>query len=319
MDSDCPEVDAICLSAAMGGTGTCVLSCMLGPKLKFLNDSIALDGKCNGRNDVRCAMVAMATYACLPTCGEDSQCPMGRVCDPRRSVCVDTPSTGKPQGSSCDPMAMTPECAGTCVSFTGTTATLCTENCELGGDPNDPTNTPNCGGPQKGVCAFSPSGNGAGDFGFCAPACSKQDDCQVPNFWCVSIQGLTGTGNITNGYCFGVPGCPAGAADCVLLSGSTCTDTKYGPQCLRGGFPLGTAAPDDGGTGDGGMTDGSTDGSMTDSGTTDSGTTDSGTTDGATDDGSTTDGAMDDGSTTDGATDDGGSSEAGPTDAGDGG
>jgi hypothetical protein len=277
-DNDCPGADAACLLAGDNGPGVCVKTCTIGPKLMYLNDALDPE-KCHGRNDLRCTPVSSATNACLPTCGQDSQCSGGRVCDPRRSVCVDKGmvSTGKPDGAVCDSMATTPECSGICVSFTSG-ETMCSRSCVLGGDPNDPANTPNCGGPTKGLCAYSPSGNGAGDYGFCALACNKQDECQNPAFWCFPVGGLTGEmGGVPNGFCFGATECPNGEADCTSEKGTACTQTKYGPRCLNAMFPLGTAAPDDAGTG--GTGGGGTGGSGTTSTTssTSAGTGGSGT------------------------------------------
>src|SRR5262249_45085391 len=162
------------------------------------------------------------------------------------------------------------------------------QSCVLGGDPANPTATPSCGGLQNGVCLYRPQGNGAGDFGYCAPVCAKHDDCQNPGFWCKPIVGLTGTMGFTDGYsAVGFP-CPTGASDCTMVTGSTCTDTRYGPICLVGNFPLGSAAPcndggteggtDDAGTGCGPLDGGGTGGGGTGgSGTGGSGTGGSGT------------------------------------------
>jgi hypothetical protein len=266
-DTDCPGSGAMCYTGNnTTGPGNCVLSCTLGPKLMYLNDDISSDGKCNQRNDVRCQAINATTDICLPTCGEDSQCPTGRVCDPQSSVCVDMAATGLPSGSVCDPTSTTAQCAGICVSFSaadgGAGPAICSEYCELGGDPNSPSDTPNCGGVNVGLCAYSPTGNGAGDYGFCANACTTQDDCQLPNFWCTSVMGLTGTMGVANGFCFGSTACPNGASDCTSIKNATCTPTAYGPQCLTGDFPLGSATPD-GGAGTGG----SAPDSGTDSGT----------------------------------------------------
>src|SRR5262249_50061524 len=158
----------------------------LGPALKFINDKLD-PTKCYGRDDVRCQQLDMVTNACVPTCGKDSQCPSGRVCDPRSAVCVDKANMGKPEGAKCNQMANPPECAGICVGFGGG-QTACSSPCVLGGQ--DPSTTPNCGGIDKGICAYLISGNGAGDFGFCAPACLAHDQCQNPTFWCQGIGGL---------------------------------------------------------------------------------------------------------------------------------
>jgi hypothetical protein len=267
-DDDCPG-GAVCVHSDPKMPGLCTATCTIGPELMYLNDPFD-PNKCWGRNDVRCTPVSNTVTACLPTCGEDSQCPQGRVCDPRLAVCVDTPTMGKPAGAKCDPNASAPECAGICVNFTGG-ETSCSSPCVLGGQ-SDPTDTPNCGGVTKGLCVYSPAGNGAGDYGFCAPACTTQDDCQAPSFWCRPVGGLTGSG-VDNGYCLGAPGCPNGAGDCTQ-TGTMCTQTKFGPFCLSPMFPLGSTAPDDGGTdsGTGGASGSSSSGTGGASGSSSSGT-----------------------------------------------
>jgi hypothetical protein len=259
-DSDCPGSDSACLSGGSGMPGTCVLTCTIGPSLQFLNDPLD-PSKCRGRNDLRCVGLTSGSTVCMPTCGEDSQCPTGRVCDPRTAVCVDKAnvSTGKPDGAKCDPMATTPDCAGICVSF-DSGETTCSRNCVLGGDQNDPQDTPNCGGVTSGLCVYRPSANGAGDFGFCAPACTAQDQCQNPAFWCFPVGGLTDpdpTKGIQNGFCFGATPCPNGDADCASAKGTSCTSTKDGPFCLNPMFPLGSEANPDAGTDGGGGSGGS--------------------------------------------------------------
>jgi hypothetical protein len=300
--ADCPGAASTCLLPSTGTMGDCVATCTLGPKLVDIND--ALDpNKCQGREDVRCLPInADATIdGCIPTCGSDSQCPAGEVCDPRNAVCVAAAneSTGLPNGSQCDPTATTPPCAAECVSFgsatdAGPAITQCTNPCVLGG--KDIATNPNCGGESKGLCAYFPTGNGAGDFGFCAAACSFQSDCQNPDFWCFPINGLTGSGAgmIPNGYCFGATPCPNGASDCTQ-SETVCTPSSGGPVCLSTLFP---AMPGDGGTGDGGTGDGGTE----DGGTEDGG----GSTDGGSGGGSGEDGGSDGGSAEDGGTDGGG-------------
>lgn len=231
-DNDCPGTGGQCIGATSTSAGICLLSCNIGPKLTSLDEMLD-PSKCNGREDVRCTPVNGGTSACVPTCGRDAQCAPGRVCDPRTALCVDVASTGLPMGAKCDPMATTPECAGQCVSFSGG-ATMCSSFCVLGGDFSDPTAIADCGGLDKGLCAYSPSGYGAGDFGICAPACTQHDDCQNPTFWCNDV-GLPGVG-----YCFGATACPNGQAACQ--SPDICTATKYGSFCLDTTFPLGTAA-----------------------------------------------------------------------------
>ncbi|MEP7122789.1 MAG: hypothetical protein ABJE95_17825 [Byssovorax sp.] len=240
-DDDCPGNTSLCFGAGGGQKGVCLLTCDLGPDLMFLDDPLD-PMKCHGREDVRCASVTNTVTACMPTCGKDDQCPAGRFCDPRVAVCVDKANTGLASGAKCDPMAMTPECAGVCVNFTGGT-TSCSSPCVLGGSITDPTTVTDCGGLEKGLCVYSPTGNGPGDFGFCAPGCSLQSDCQNTDFWCFGVGGLTGSA-VDNGFCFGATPCPNGKTDCKSMNAKVmCTDTKYGPFCVDTTFPLGDAAP----------------------------------------------------------------------------
>ncbi len=240
MDSDCADDTTVrCVVDENWQNGICLLTCTIGPALTFVNDPLD-PKKCNGRNDVSCTPADINTNLCLPTCGGDSQCPLGRVCDPRLTVCVDKASTGKPTGAPCDPKAKVPECAGICAEFVGG-ATTCTSSCVLGGDPG-PTMTPNCGGVEHGYCLYWNDANGAGDIGFCAPACNKHDDCQAPSFWCRGIGGFTGE-FVANGYCMGTAACPKGQSDCKSPN-ETCTPTKFGPFCLDPTFPLGSNEPD---------------------------------------------------------------------------
>jgi hypothetical protein len=187
----------------------------------FIDDPLDPD-KCFGREDVAC-QPALGVELCIPTCGSDSQCPAGRLCDPGLKVCVTTANMGLPTGDDCDPMMSA--CAGQCISFAGG-LTACSTRCVLGGE----LVADDCGGLDQGLCAFLPSGNGAGDVGFCAEACTAHSDCQNPGFWCYDFGG----GN--NGYCFGADPCPNGQIDCG--GGLTCTNTPYGPFCIDPTFPL---------------------------------------------------------------------------------
>ncbi len=235
-DDDCPSLDGVCLGGSNTKVGVCVLSCELGPELSPPSDELD-PNKCNGREDVRCGPINNAgTLGCRPTCGRDDQCTTGRVCDPRTTLCVDKANTGLPTGAKCTQGTNPPECAGLCVSF-GDGITSCASPCVLGGviDLNDLMAITDCGGLDKGFCAYSPQGNGAGDYGFCAPSCKTQGDCQNPSFWCSDV------GLPNNGYCFGTTACGMGMPACKAPD--VCTDTKHGQFCLDPKYPLGTAAP----------------------------------------------------------------------------
>lgn len=222
-DADCPGAGSLCLKDA-NGAGECFLGCELGePPFEFIDTALD-ENKCHGREDLRCQPVEDLSV-CVPTCGKDSQCD-GRSCDPRLSVCVDTPNTGLPDGSACD--TQNDACEGRCIGFTSGES-MCSNLCVLGGDLFE---TNDCGGIEEGLCVFRPTGNGAGDFGFCTPSCTQHDQCQNPSFWCFS------TNFSDNGYCFGATPCPNGQSDCMS---DTCTDTAYGPFCIDTAFPLGNA------------------------------------------------------------------------------
>jgi hypothetical protein len=250
-DADCAQQGGVCFQTTPKRTGLCTLACTLGPPINgvaglFQPPSPA---KCRGRQDVRCAANTPTSGVCLPTCGEDSQCAGGH-CDPRTAICVGTPSTGDPTGAACDAGATPTTCAGECILFNNGVA-QCSEPCVLGGASPQSFD---CGGANQGLCAFHPMSNGAGDTGYCSPACTHQGDCQNPYFWCFGVAGLTEV--LHKGYCFGAATCPHGQSDCappgdagVNLPAHVCTDTPAGPLCLDPMFPL---YDGDAGTGDAG-------------------------------------------------------------------
>jgi hypothetical protein len=243
-DTDCLSPGSVCLKIDPGQAGRCTLSCTLGPAIQTVADLVSgnLDmDKCLGRDDLRCVKIKGSDGVCLPTCGSDSQCPgPGRACDPRLAVCVDKPHPGLSTGSACDPNESPTPCAGLCVSFDSGVA-MCSTHCVLGG-----TNAFDCGGPEHGFCAFRPTANGAGDGGFCTPACAAHTDCQNPTFWCFNVPGLSSASN--KGYCFAATPCPGGQSDCIAANDSNylCTQTPAGSFCLDTAFapiPAADAGP----------------------------------------------------------------------------
>ncbi|MBL9027370.1 MAG: hypothetical protein JNL21_34585 [Myxococcales bacterium] len=240
--SECPG-NGLCFTDANDENGICLLGCEIGPPLEFIDDPL-LEDKCQQREDLRCVDTNDGAV-CLPTCGSDAQCPAGRSCDPQLAICVDTPNTGLESGELCDPMADPPECAGVCVNFgtdPGAPPAYCSNRCVLGGE----LDSFDCGGLDQGVCVFRPSGYGAGDQGFCSPACSVQSDCANPGWWCFS------NNFAPNGFCFTATPCPGGQGDCDPMSGDECTQTIHGPFCLDPVIPLGDAGTGGGGGGGGG-------------------------------------------------------------------
>lgn len=228
-DTDCGEPDAVCLKIDPTQPGRCTLSCTLGPSITSADGFFdpLLEGKCQGREDVRCGKAKNGVGVCLPTCGEDTQCTGGRVCDPRLAVCVDHPNDGLPTGASCTPGIDPSPCGGLCVGFDSGIG-MCSSPCVLGGEKDSSSD---CGGPERGFCFFRPQTNGVGDVGFCSPSCASQADCASPNFWCFTVPELG------RGYCFTATPCPNGPSDCH--AGTACTDTPGGPLCLDPQYPLG--------------------------------------------------------------------------------
>ncbi len=247
-DGDCAKlgVDSPCITPNGASKGECFLGCTTGPALTYIDDPLEAT-KCHGREDLRCSPVNQsASFACLPVCGRDSQC-AGRKCDPRTGSCVDTPHTGAANGTKCDPNVKPDACAGFCQGFSGGSGSfnICATACVLGG----PLDGDDCGGLTNGLCIYSPSKYGAGDFGRCARTCKTQDDCYNPNTWCRGESYAMGFG-----YCLFTSACTSDA-DCKT-KGTVCATTKLGkfcldldPACASMGsncalqFPLGMSAP----------------------------------------------------------------------------
>lgn len=230
-DSECPN--GTCLDDGAGNS-ECFLNCTFGdPPLESLNTPLD-ENKCHGREDLRCQELQSGAQICLPSCGSDDQCE-GRSCDPRLSVCVDTPNTGKALGEACDPMAAMTDCAGSCIGITGGKS-MCTSPCAMGGAVET---SYECGGADKGVCLYSPSGTGVGDLGFCAETCQAHDQCQYPAFFCFDL-GLANVG-LDYGICIDSKACTTNA-DCDFLNG-TCIETTVGKYCMSDLYPLGTLEP----------------------------------------------------------------------------
>jgi len=221
-NDDCPGTGSVCVTGTGEQSGECFLGCAIGPELEFIDDPLSAN-KCHGREDVRCISTSSADY-CVPVCGKDSQCE-GRVCDPRTSMCQDTANTGKANGTVCNENASNEDgCAGFCQTFTDPTPSICTTACVLGGalDGDD------CNGLTNGLCIYRPGGYGAGDFGRCAAACTKHDQCGNPNWWCFGNNFLDFTGG--NGFCFTADECTSGAQ---CDSDQYCVTTKHGKRCLE--------------------------------------------------------------------------------------
>ncbi|HXI59284.1 MAG TPA: hypothetical protein VNO55_24625 [Polyangia bacterium] len=182
----CDAAGGSCVDFALDATSPsqayCMLNCLQGP-------SPAGTMKCNGRGDVACETLGasddggVSQDICIPVCSQDSDCPSGRKCDERFSVCVDTPNAGAPLGTHCDPMAATSTCAGGCLPVgMGTTmySSFCTRRCVFGFvDVCNWVDKPMSlatGGPH-GVCVFVGANSDVGDEGFCSQQCDTPADC----------------------------------------------------------------------------------------------------------------------------------------------
>jgi hypothetical protein len=256
VNTDCGP-GAVCYSNEPNQTGHCTLACTIGPPIPSVAGLFTplLMGKCLARNEVRCAETSGDAGACLPTCSADDQCG-GHACDPASAVCVVDAGAGLPTGVACDPSTTPTGCAGLCVTFmTPADVSICSRPCVLGGAGDS---SPECGGPQNGLCAFHRDAFGAGDLGYCTLACTAHTDCLNPRFGCFTVPLLTPTSG--KGYCFAANPCPDGQSDCTAPD--LCTPTDAGPVCLEPTLPPDAGpdgGPDDAGTGDGGPGDGGID------------------------------------------------------------
>ena len=202
----CVAAGGLCVDFSETGDGTagyCMQTCTLGKIAAPLDRT----SKCQGRSDLACAQVyddsgAVSGTICLPLCGQDTDCPTGRKCDPGEGVCVDAAHTGDPMGAHCtaDPMTGASACAGYCQGIgdaaNNLIASYCTQHCVLGelGCNFADTNTSVAGG-THGVCLYGsdPSAD-LGDLGFCAVECDTVNDCPDktdPNPVCDATQSMS--------------------------------------------------------------------------------------------------------------------------------
>ncbi|WP_437876333.1 hypothetical protein [Sorangium sp. So ce513] len=237
-DSDCEGEGSACFE------GMCYLGCILGePEITSLDADLD-PFKCHGRDELRCEEVDAGVTVCMPNCGSDSQCP-GRSCDPRSSLCVDTPNPGLPLGAECDASAEEDPCAGWCVRFPGNVG-ACTQFCGFGGDLLES----DCGGLLNGICLYQFTEEvGAGDFGACTKACRAHDDCVLPEGRCVDF------GLPTNGFCI-FESFECESNDDCDEEGDECTETPDGFFCLSSEYPLSLGTGGEGGGGGTGGTGG---------------------------------------------------------------
>jgi hypothetical protein len=175
----CDAVNALCVAGQAVDEAYCFESCVRGGGFE----------KCHARPDTACLEVAAGSAACLPSCGSDSQCPVGEFCDLLNGVCVTTQRVGDPIGTPCSVANDT--CEGYCQDF-GNGLVMCTALCTVGleypacgVDPADATS----GDP---VClpVFADT-DGVGDTGACIQRCDCNDQCLHPATVCMPFDDPT--------------------------------------------------------------------------------------------------------------------------------
>jgi hypothetical protein len=196
-DADCAPwqllFQLVPVCADVQGTKICLEFCPVGATFTFLD-------KCHRREDLGCQKIdgrpflyAQPQGGCTPLCSSDSQCG-GRYCNRALGLCQDEPTLGDPVGSSCDPEASAPTCAGFCdagqVGSAGaggqTNTATCSELCVVGGPVG-------CGWSGEGVprsaCKTPDRGTvhpslAEGDLSRCSQLCNCDADCSAKSSVC---------------------------------------------------------------------------------------------------------------------------------------
>ncbi len=190
--------------------------------------------RCFGRYDELCLPFTPAdggapAHLCYPACATDDDC-AGRKCDLSTGLCTDTPKTGAPVGTPCDPTALPSPCAGLCLGDIGGDPTVgqCSAICNVeaaglaGGCGSDPTPD----SPQSAACVYAETYNDGTVVGGCGQLCNCDSDCLAPGMVCeswaqfgVSDPALFAKALKKQGYC--IP--TAWAADAGVTGLPTCS------------------------------------------------------------------------------------------------
>ena len=223
-DGACREFTDNAYCVDIGDDSYCLEGCITG---------VAGEPKCHSRSEFACSLLGLIpgtttcdtsddcganqlcstasvcgdiVTGCLPTCGGDFDCAAGQFCDFASGFCVADKPTGLPIGSACNPNAATDPCDGFCVETNEAgTQGKCEAFCALtdgligcGWDGN---------GPAEAACLFgtilSPPGDyGSGDLGICGQLCDCNDQCKIPNEYCIDdLDGAVSGIWARNGYC----------------------------------------------------------------------------------------------------------------------
>lgn len=247
-DGACLEFTDSAYCVSFGEESYCLEGCFSGPDF---------EPKCHQRTDFACALLGLTRgtttacedsndcganelcgetgfcgdiiTACMPTCGGDFHCGAGQFCDFTSGLCVAEEPTGLSIGSACDPRAAADPCDGFC-SPTNAAGTQgkCAAFCSFGA-----SGLIGCGwdGTEvaEAACLYDtilspPSGPGANDLGICGQLCDCNDQCRVPNEYCVDEAGGTISGLWNrNGYCR-----PLQASENVSVTFDECPDGSSG-------------------------------------------------------------------------------------------
>jgi hypothetical protein len=172
------RLDFACLPALLFDTGEpCVSNASCQP------GDTCLDGRC-----------ALVLPACLPSCRGDLDCASGSYCDQSflNGLCTTQPPTGKGLGEPCTvPASSEPaepdDCLGFCLSDgDGSSNGHCATTCGLLNGCAWEPDTEQFAGACLYPSALTTELAGAGDFGFCTPACNCSDECLNETLECTT-------------------------------------------------------------------------------------------------------------------------------------
>jgi hypothetical protein len=170
--------------------------------------------------------------ACLPTCGNDSDCGGGQFCDFASGFCIPEAPTGLPLGSPCTPVGTgeLDPCNGFCGALLSE-HNQCQVTCTSG-------DTSACGdtgsGTAEGACLFptnfTPAGDDpTGDQGYCAKLCDCDEECSTEGDRCVDdSDGVIEELWSRRGYCR-----PLRTGEDEALAIPVCASSSLLPESIR--------------------------------------------------------------------------------------
>jgi hypothetical protein len=166
--------DTECLTTFAMNEAYCFKTCTFG--------NASSDAKCRGRTDEACTELGSSLAACLPTCGADADCPVGRYCDFVSGVCLSAQPQGDGIGTTCDPFGPK-TCASGCASIDNFRG-VCSGYCVLGADETCGSLGNRDGGAGSTRCVAFSTRMSQGDDGICVQSCRCDSDCIHPDAHC---------------------------------------------------------------------------------------------------------------------------------------